>query len=263
MDSFFFYAAKLAWLLVSPGNLLVLLLCLSLLLQYRKAFRAALILQTFLCILVLPVAFLPVGEWLLFPLENRFPSNPQLPEQVTGIIVLSGGEKAIVSEAWNQVELNEGAERNLAFLHLARRYPCARLIFTGGSGSLTMQQHKEADVARRLFREQGLDEGRVVFERNSRNTYENGLFSRELVRPKAGENWILVTTAWHMPRAVGVFRKLGWNVLAYPVDHRGRKHDLLRLEFDFSGNLDLLGVGLKEWLGLAVYYVAGKGEPVL
>ncbi|NOQ35857.1 MAG: YdcF family protein [Methylococcaceae bacterium] len=258
MGSFFFWLSKLIWFAIAPDNLLVLLVCISLILLYFKAYKAALILQSFIAIVMLLIAFIPIGEWLLYPLESRFMTNPQLPEKVDGIVVLSGGENAKESALWNQVEMNKGAERDLAFLYLARRYPCAKLVFTGGSGKLIDQQYKEADVARRLFKEQGLDVSRVTFETKARNTYENGVFSYALIKPKATENWVLITTAWHMPRAMGVLKKLNWNMIAYPVDHRTQKGHLFRVDLNFSHNLGLLTMAVKEWLGLTVYYVTGK-----
>lgn len=258
MDTFFFWLSKLIWLVISPDSLLVLLLCINLALLYRKAYKIAFILQSIITFSALLIAFLPVGEWLLYPLETRFATNPKLPDKIHGIIVLSGSENAKTSVLWNQVEVNQAAERTLAFLKLAKRYPQAQLVFTGGSGKLTQQNYKEADVARRLFKEQGLNLNRVIFETKARNTYENGLFSYRLIKPKANENWLLITTAWHIPRAIGVFKQLNWNIMPYPVDHRTQKGYLFRIDLNFSHNLSLLVIAIKEWLGIIVYYSTGK-----
>ena len=203
-------------------------------------------------------ALLPVDQWLFYPLETRFQTNPPLPESVDGILCLSGGEDANRSSLWQQVEVGDSAERLIYLLVLAKRYPQAKLVFTGGSGSIFDQSSRGAMVAKRLYHDLGLDPSRLILESESRNTYENALYSKALVEPQAGETWILVTTAWHMPRSVGVFRKLGWSVLPYPVDHWTSPGELLKMEFDLSGHLQDLQFGAKEWVGLLAYYVTGK-----
>lgn len=262
MDTLFFWASKLARPLLSPEGLLFLLLFLSWWLIWSGAHKTGRRLIGLIIQLVFIIALLPVGEWLFYPLEARFPPQP-LPERVDGIIVLSGSEEAVRSAIWQQSELNGAAERNLAFLQLARRYPEARLVFSGGTGSLVNQEHKGTDVARRLFREQGLDPARVRFERESRNTYENAILSHALIKPQPGETWLLITTGWHMPRAVGVFCQAGWPVTPYAVDHRSQPGRLLRVEVDFADHLNNLNHAFHEWLGLAAYTLTGKTPALL
>jgi uncharacterized SAM-binding protein YcdF (DUF218 family) len=258
MESLFFWASKLAWLIIAPDNLFLFLLIISWILLRRGAHRWAKWLLGFVVIVLMVVTLLPVGEWLLYPLEMRFPANPKLPEKIDGIIVLSGAENAFLSSLWNQEELGDSAERYMAFLELARQYPNAKLVFTGGSGSMIHQDYKAADVAQRLFDKLGLDLSRVTFERNSRNTFENAVFSKELVRPEPGQKWILITTASHMPRSVGIFCKAGWPVIPYPVDHWSMPGKLLRIDVSLSGHLRSLEIGVKEWVGLIAYYLSGK-----
>lgn len=244
--------------MIVPENLFLFLLLISWVLLWRGAYRPARRLLGFVIIVLMVVVLFPIGEWFLYPLEMRFPVNPKLPERIDGIIVLSGAEDAVLSSLWNQVELGDGVERDIAFLELARRYPNAKLVFTGGSGSILHQEYKAADVARQLFDELGLDLSRVTFERNSRNTFENAVLSKELVRPGPGQKWILITTAWHMPRSVGIFCKADWPVIPYPVDHWTMPGKLLRIEVDLSGHLRGLTTGVKEWIGLIAYYFSGK-----
>lgn len=193
-----------------------------------------------------------------FPLESRFQTNPQLPVQVDGIIVLSGAEATELSHLWEQVELGAAAERGLTFLTLAKQYPNAKLVFTGGTGSLLNQEHKAADVAEKLFINLSFDTKRIIFERESRNTYENVLYSKNILKPKKNKNWILITTSWHMPRSVGIFCKNNWPVIPYPVDHQTQKGNLFRIDFDLAKNLKTLKTAIKEWIGLFAYYLSGK-----
>jgi uncharacterized SAM-binding protein YcdF (DUF218 family) len=155
------------------------------------------------------------------------------------------------------------AEREFNFLALARRYPQARLAFSGGSGSLTNQVYKEAEWTRQLFVQQGADLTRLSFEDQSRNTHENAVFSKKLLAPEEGATWLLITTAWHMPRALGAVCQAGFPVLAYPVDHWTARGDLLRIEWDFADNLAELNIALHEWLGLLIYRLTGKTARLL
>ncbi|HCY86488.1 MAG TPA: YdcF family protein [Desulfobacteraceae bacterium] len=262
MDTVFFWISKLAWLLIRPDTLLLLAVAAGVICLYAGARRraGAIFTLVFFCMLIITVV--PVGNWLLSPLENRFPTNPELPETVDGIIVLAGPENGYKSALWDQAEIGEAAERLFYFLKLMKDYPDARFVFTGGSGSLTGQVYKSADVAKRLFDELGIDTTRITFEPDSRNTYENGFYTRKLVKPEPGENWILITTAWHMARSVGIFENLGWQVIPFPVDHRTKPAESnasgFNLTWDFLDNLDGLQTGIKEWVGLGAYYLTGK-----
>jgi uncharacterized SAM-binding protein YcdF (DUF218 family) len=258
MDSLFFWISKLVWLILSPDSLLLILLIVAWILLWRGSHRKAKQLLGFVVMVLIAIALFPVGEWVFYPLENRFPTNPKLPDRVDGIIVLGGSENAVRTALWNQVEVGDCAERDLAFLMLARQYPDARLVFTSGSGSMVDQEHNGAEVMKRLCEEQGLDLARITFEERSRNTCENAAYSKVLVQPEPGERWILVTSAWHMPRSVGVFRKAGWPILPYPVDHWTSPGHLLRIDLDLAGHLRDLTYGVREWLGLTAYFVTGK-----
>lgn len=258
MNSIFFWISKLSWSVISPDSLILILILLTLILLRRGSYKRAKWLLGFLAIVIIVIALFPVDEWLIYSLEKRFPANPEMPEQIDGIMMLGGAEDIILSALWDQVETGGGAERFLSFLTLARRYPDARLVFSGGSGLILHQEYKGADVAKRLFREQGLELSRVDLESNSRNTYENAVFSKAQIKPGTGETWILITSASHMPRAVGAFCKAGWPMIPYPVDHRSRPGNLLRIDPDFSRNPGSLKTGMREWVGLLAYYATGK-----
>ena len=123
------------------------------------------------------------------------------------------------------------------------RYPNARIVFTGGSANLISNDAKEADYAAEIFESLGIPKSRLIMERASRNTYENAEFTKELVAPKPGERWLLVTSAFHMPRSIGLFRKAGFAVEAYPVDWRvGGREDL----FSFT-NVAIDGLGANRY----------------
>ena len=258
METLFFWLSKIVWFVIAPENLLLILVVLAWVLLLRGALQWAKRILGFTAVVMLLIWLVPVGEWMLYPLESRFPANPVLPPKVDGIIVLGGPEDAVRSAAWGQVEVNEAAERFIASIALYKRYPQARLVFTSGSGSLTEQELKGSDVARKLYAEQGLDLSRILFESQSRNTAENAALSKDMVNPAAGEAWVVVTSAFHMPRSVGIFCKIGWPVIPFPVDHRTLLGHPWRLGGGLLGNLENFSLALKEWIGLAAYYVTGR-----
>ena len=214
-------------------------------------------------VLMTLVAFLPLGKWLVTPLETHFPANPTLPETIDGIILLGGAIDPVNSYIWDQPELGSAADRYTSFIALAHTYPEARLVFTGGSGTIIDQEFREADVALYFLESMGIERKRIEFERDSRNTFENAVNSKALINPTADEQWVLITSAAHMPRSVGIFCKQGWPVIPYPVDHESSPGRQMRIEFVFAGNLGSFNNRVKEWLGLLVYYFTGRTDQIL
>ena len=249
---------KLFWIVLQPSNLLLVVLALGVLLSWgrRRAWGRALVSLVLLAFVV--IAVLPLGSWLLAPLEDRFPAPRTLPDQVGGVILLGGASQPAISAARGQPALNGNAERYLGFVVLAGRYADARLAFSGGSGGLPAGAPSEADVARQVLATFGLDVARISFDDRSLNTFENARNLKALMAPQADETWVLVTSARHMPRAVGVFRKAGWRVLPYPVDYTGPGGLRWSLGFNLSAGMSELTTATKEWVGLMFYYLMGR-----
>lgn len=257
MDTLFFWLSKLAWLVISPDSLLIILFTVGLICLFKARLRLAKSIFVVLFVLFVIIGLFPVDEWVLYPLEKQYPPNPKL-ERVDGIIVLGGAEDAVRTHLWKQPAVGRAAERLFAFIELAQKYPDAKLVVTSGSGSMVQQGLKGADAMKQLFARQGLDVSKIIFERESRNTWENAILSKKLAQPRKGENWVLITTASHMVRSTGIFRKVKWDVIPYPVDFATIPGNLFRLNWGFSDHLNNLGVGVKEWIGIAVYSYTGK-----
>jgi uncharacterized SAM-binding protein YcdF (DUF218 family) len=198
---------------------------------------------------------LPLGAWLVIPLEDRFPVPSPMPAHVDGVIVLGGAVSTVLTQRRGQPTVNEHAERFLALADLARRYPEAKLVYSGGSASPFLPEYREADAARAVIDELGIDQKRMIYERDSRNTVENVRNAKALVNPQPGETWLLVTSGWHMPRSVGIFRRQGWNVIPYPVDYLTDGRKVAIKDPDFDDGLGLLNLGLHEWIGLVAYWL--------
>lgn len=256
MDTLFFILSKIGWALVSPDSLIVILCIATWVAALKGRTAASRKFAASVVFFLITLSFLPVGEWLISPLENSFPANAALPADAKGIIVLGGAISPLLSQDWQQTQLNGAADRLTHFYYLASLYPNAQLVFSGGSGALDPQSPKEADSAFDFFNLLKLNDRAILYESDSRNTVENVNNTKLLLNPQAQENWIVVTSAFHMPRSVGIFCQQDWPVTAYPVDHRSHKK-LLRLNFDLAGNLAVLKRATKEWLGLVVYRIAG------
>ncbi len=255
----FFIASKIFEFFYAPSHFALFALMLGVGLSYTRHVTAGRRVITASAVLLMVIAFGPMGHFLAAPLESRFPLPPNDMTPPDGIVVLGGSVDEELSGQMGRVALNDAAERLTAPIELLRRYPHARLVFTGGSAALTGAVYTEARAVQQFWREAGLDRGDVLYEDHSRNTFENAVFTRDLVKPKAGERWLLVTSAMHMPRSVGVFRKAGFPVIAYPVDFRTngdfwRPH-LASLTQSAVGATDFAA---HEWIGLVAYYLTGK-----
>lgn len=253
-----FVLSKIFWFLAQPGNLFFFVFIVAIVLLGTRRRRLGRRLLVALLAFGIIVAVLPLGQWLILPLENRFSQPKPLPARVDGIIVLGGTVDQFISRARGQPAVGGSAERLVAFAELARKYPAAILVFSGGSGELFRQDIKEAEAAGAFLDQLGLDTARVRFEARSRNTAESAVHAYALAKPKPGAVWLLITSARHMPRAYGLYRAAGWRVVPYPVDYLTDGRFRIRFGFDFAGGLGGLGAGLKEWIGLTYAYVSGR-----
>lgn len=263
-SNLFFYLSKIVWWFAAPSNVLIGMAVLGSLLLFTRWSRGG---RRFVVVGALGLAvcgFAPLGVWLARPLENRFPVQPQEMQPPTGILVLGGSIDQITTAArGGQVTIGAAGGRITEAVALARRYPTARLVFTGGSnGVLHTHAEGEAESAARLFAQLGIAEGRITIERESRNTYENAVLVKRILQPKPGERWVLVTSAWHMPRSVGIFRRAGFDVIPYPTDFETRNiaAELWRPILPAGRGLDLVDKMAREWLGLLAYRVGGRTD---
>lgn len=255
-----FVASKLLWFLASPDNLLLLLAAAGAALLWTRWSRWGRRCVGLALAGLLLLAVLPVGHALMRPLEERFPRPLELPTEVEGVIVLGGYQNQLVFDQRGWPELTAAADRLVAFVELARRYPQAKLVVSGGSGMLLRQDLKESDVTRAALTRLGFDDSRVIYEETSRTTYENAVSSKALVRPSEEGLWLLITSGWHMPRAVGVFRAQGWRVLPYPVDYSTTPDRAWGFLFQTGQRLALVSAAMHEWVGLIVYRLTGRSN---
>ena len=259
-----FVISKLFWAFVQPSNLLLLGLIIASVALILRRWRGGQWLVVGIASGLLLVSVLPIGQWLLIPLESRFPEVKVLPESVDGVLVLGGAVQPAATAGRFQTALGDSAERVTALIELGNLYPDARLVYSGGSGRLVQTSIKPADALRAFYQRQRFDVGRIIFEDQSRNTHENAIFSKRLLAPTGQERWLLVTSAAHMPRAIGIFRQLNWPMIPYPVDYetsaaRSPSDQLERLlQLDVSARLRELDLAVKSWVGLTAYWLLGR-----
>ena len=251
----FFMLSKIFWMLAAPSHwvgLLVLVTAACLLLRWYRAAT---------CSALAAVAILVVAWLAAVPLvrawEDRY-SRPDWPPHVDGILVLGSGFDSALLRERRAPSTNGGAYRLVEGLAAARRYPDARLVFTGGSGALGGAPFPESDTARYIFLELGEDPRHMILESRSRNTYENILFSKAMVKPKPGEVWLLATSAMHMPRAMAIAKKLDWPMTPWPTDFLTGSQSGGGDLWGIAGNLELMDYAIHEWIGLAAYRLTGK-----
>lgn len=251
MDTVHFFSQAF-WFAARPGNLLLILLVIGAVASWiRHGTDGRVWLTTLAAILVL-ITLLPIHSWIAQPLEDRFLPPDPLPEKIDGIIVLGGAVEGRRSEERGVLAIRDGAERIMVAVEIALRHPEARLVITG--------RGEDSPALTNWFSAIGLEPERVEFEPQARNTFENALFTHRLINPGPEDIWLLMTSAQHMPRSVGVFRKVGWSVTPYPVDYRSTSSEPLEDRLDVAGNLSRIGGAMKEWIGLVAYYAMDRTD---
>ena len=245
----------IAWHVLSVGDWLVLILLAGVLLGWRRRGKLGAALVKASALGFAAVLFLPVGSWAIAPLENRFPV-PTLPPSIDGIVVLTGAINVRATLKRDQPIFYPYAERITTAVTLARRFPKARIVVPGGVDR--PGEPSEAIVHRELLVALGVDGSRIETENRSHNTCENASDAYQQVRPRAGERWVLVTSAFHLPRAVACFRHVGWDVIPYPAGYKAQDAEGAGV----ASNLQILRLALHEWVGLLGYYLEGRIDDV-
>jgi uncharacterized SAM-binding protein YcdF (DUF218 family) len=260
----FFLLSKTLGFFALPSNFVISVAIVGVVLLFTRFARIGrwVLVASFATLLL--TGFSPLGNLLIYALESRFEPWDPARGPPDGIVILGGAIDPELSSFHGETALNDNAERLTSVAEIARRYPAARIVYSGGSGTLFATSPIEADYVPHLLESFGIARDRIVLENRSRNTAENAAFSKQLIQPKPGERWLLVTSGYHMPRAIGCFRKIGFPVEAYPVDWR--VEDIGRIVFSinaFSAGLAATDLAMHEWAGLLVYWLTGRSSELL
>ncbi len=262
----FFYLAKALWFVLQPSTLIALLIGYGAILIWTGWARWGRRFVTVGALLLLLAGLSPLGNALILPLEDRFPrTNLDRPPVPTGFILLGGAEDRLVGGARHAPTLNEAGERIVEAVILAKRFPEAKIAFSGGDAGILYKSSSEAEGAASLLTALGVPHEQLILEANARDTYENAVFLKQeltkdgLVGPD--RRWVLITSAYHMPRAMGAFRAAGFDAEPWPVDYRTRGEADLTRPFDkVSEGLRRVDTATREWVGLMAYWLRGRSD---
>src|SRR5690606_1491079 len=259
----FHYFSAIFWALMQPVNMIGLFILAALLAALFHRRRLSILAAGLGLFILVLSGWTTFGALLLHPLEDRFQKPDPVAEQVAGIIVLGGGFEGAINLVRGGYELNASGDRFVEAAVLARRYPDTRLIISGGSGSVLLDGEGDADTAPRLLEALGVEKDRIELENQSRDTYENAMMTRQMVEPKPEQRWLLVTSAFHMPRSVLLFRKAEFHVIPWPVDYKTAGNESVGLaEDNLLDNLRNTSTAMREWIGLVAYRLTGRTDAI-
>ena len=257
-----FYLSKILWLILNPFNIFIFITLLSIFLYFIKLRRLSFIIFLINFVFITLISFLPIGSYLIYTIEKEYHSNINPPEKVDGILILGGATIPQLYNEYNQISLNGSSERLVESVFIIKKFDKAKVIFSGGSGFVNRPDLDHAKVAESFYKKIGIETNQIIFEDKSRNTYENIIYSKQIANPKINENWLLITSASHMKRALLIADKNNWKLIPYAVDFKNIKNFKLIPNLELLKNLNSFQQALHEWLGLISYYLMGRTAKV-
>lgn len=259
-----FHLSKLIQTFMEPANALAFLLLIGVTLMTfgweTVRGKARGLVQLVAILFVIGMLF-PIGEWALMPLEDRY-ANVALPEKIDGIIMLTGDENPGRSEARGQPIGGAASARYIRLAALARHYPKARVVIAGNTAPYYKSKVTTQTVAKQILAAAGIDLQRVTFEEQSLTTYENARLTAKMLKGGKNEDWLLLTSAAHMPRSVLCFEKQNMKVIPAQTDYQTSGHTHFGFHPDLSKQLALLRTAAHEYYGLIGYWLTGRIERV-
>ena len=257
-----FYLSKILWLILNPFNIFIFVTLLSIFLYFVKLRRLSLIIFLINFVFIALISFLPIGSYLIYNIEKEYHSYIKPPDHVDGILILGGATNPLLFNEYDQISLNGSSERLVESVFIIKKFYMAKVIFSGWSGILNWPDFDHAQVAKSFYNKIGIEIDKITFEDNSRNTYENIIYSKKIANPKINENWLLITSASHMKRALLIADKNNWDLIPYAVDFKNIKEFKLIPNLNLLSNLNSFQQGSHEWLGLVSYYLMGRTDKV-
>ena len=257
-----FYLSKIIWLVLSPFNVFILFTILTIILYLINFRKSSIVIFLTNSLYLIIISFMPIGDYLIHKIEKEYHAKFKIPEKLDGILILGGATNPSLYKEFNQISVNGSAERLIESVNLIKKFKNSKVIFSGGSGVINRPDLGHSQVAKLFYKKMGVLDNRIIYENNSRNTYENILFSKKIGKPKINDNWLLITSASHMKRALLIASKNNWEFIPYAVDFKTMK------KFKFLPNLNLLAninsfqYGSHEWLGLISYYLMNRTNKI-
>jgi len=257
-----FYLSKILWIIFNPLNMLLFFLFFGFILSFFSNKIFSKIFYSLTLVFFTIIAVIPTGAFMIYQLEKKYHVLESLPNKLDGILILSGATDPVLTKEYNQISLNGSAERLTESIQLMKKYSHTKIIFSGGSGSIH-HNFTHSEAAKLFFTNFEINLDNIIYENKSRNTYENILFSKKIAEPTINEKWLVVTSAYHMSRALNVADKLGWKFIPYAVDFKLEKKFSWQPSIAFLGNMFLFQQGTHEWVGSIAYFWMGRSSKVL
>jgi len=254
-----FYVAKVVNYLLEPLYILsFFLIILTFFLLFTNFKRLTIFSAKFLLILFLFFGYTPFSNFLLNKIEDFIKTSKYPVQQLTGVIVLGGSfDLELESKERNEVLLNSSAERLTKALEIYRKNPRALILFSGASNKIKPIGWSESDMAKKFFLEQGVRSENLIFENKSRNTFENIIYSKDIIRKNKG-TWGLITSASHMPRSYFGFKRQGLILEPISIDYRTGTSSIFWINFDIKKGIENWNIILHEVVGISYYKITGK-----
>ena len=257
-----FYLSKIIWIVLNPFNLIIFLFLFATIanfFKYKKIFK-----YIFYPTLIffLTISFFPIGKYLIYIIEKEYHNPPDIPPDVDGILILGGATNPLLSEQFNKTNFNDSADRLIHSIPLIKKNKKAKIIFSGGSGFINRPELDHAQHVKKFFISMNLNTDEIFFENKSKNTYENIIFSQQILKTNKNKKWLLITSAFHMKRAILIGEKNGWDFIAYPVDFKINKDFKFKPSLKLLSNINYFNSGSHEWLGLISYYLMGRTSKI-
>jgi len=256
--------SKIIWLFLNPLNLLIILFFLYFFLKIINFQNTSKLLLFIIFLFFITIAILPTGIYLLVKLETKYTNLKDLPESIDGILILGGPTNASLTQKYDQVSFNAHGERLTESIKILKKYQTAEVIFSGGAGIKGDFSSTHSYVAKKFFEEMGINKNRIIYESKSRNTYENIIFSKKIANPEKDEVWLLITSAFHMPRAINIARKQKWDFIPYSVDYQtmGKSTHLRITIFHMLDYINAFNFATHEWVGLITYFILKRSSSI-
>ena len=249
-----YFISKFIWIFLSPLNLIIIFLIFSAIFKFFNINIISRIFFLFTVVFFILVGFFPTGNLILHQLEKNYVVLNKIPNDLDGILILGGPTNVGISKAHDQVNFNDAAERLTESARIINNYNPDKVIFSGGTKKQNFES-SHAYVAKKFFENLNIDTSKIIFEFQSRNTYENILNSKNIIKPGEDEKWLIITSAFHMRRAINISKKLEWNLIPYPVDFRtGRKFNSFKPNLKILQNFNSFDLASHETIGLISYY---------
>ena len=254
-----FYLSKILNFIINPLYILSLVILTQLfIIFFLESKKLVIFFSKLFLILFLFFGYNPLSNFLLSKIEDYIQPSKYPVQQLTGVILLGGSfNSGLESKERNEVFLNSSAERLTKALEIYKKNPRLLILFSGFSGESKPQGWSESDMAKKFFLDQGVKLDNLIFENQSRNTFENIKYSKDIIINYKG-TWGLITSASHMPRSFFIFKKQGLILEPISVDYKTGTSKMFWINFDISSGLSNWSIILRELIGIVYYKVTNK-----